>query len=335
MEIRLIGVALALAVCIVTVHSTDLFDPDDFDQFGRKLEDLRTRLKLPGMAAVILKGQKVVWTQGFGFADLEKGIPATPDTPFHLASVTKTYASTILLHLVGQGELNLDDPVSKYGIELQSRGTITVRHLFSQTSEGTPGARYKYSGDRYSLLDRVIQDITGKSFATNLQELIIDPLGLDNTAAHSQDLAVPLAKPYTYSRKGGFTVGQYPDHFSSAAGLMASVMDIARYDIALDQHRFIGPEIQQLAWSPTVSTHGKKLPYGLGWFSQSYRGTRLIWHYGWWPPHVSSLYLKVPEQDLSFIILGNTEGLSKGFGLHRGNVLRSPAARLFLQTFVF
>jgi CubicO group peptidase (beta-lactamase class C family) len=158
---------------------------------------------------------------------------------------------------------------------------------------------------------------------------------LHNTAADPQDLAVPLAKPYTYSRKGAFALGRYPDHFSAAAGLMASVMDIAGYDIALDQHRFIGPQTQQLAWTPSLSIRGRNLPYGLGWFTQNYKGTRLIWHYGWWPPHVSSLYLKVPELGLSFIILANTEALSRGFGLHRGNVLRSPAARLFLQAFVF
>ena len=328
MEVRMMGVLLAFTVCIAAVHSDDPFDP------GRELEDLRDRLKLPGMAVAIVKDQQVVWAEGFGFADLENGIPATPATPFHLASVTKTYASTILMGLVEGGDLDLDDPVSEYGIELQARGTITVCHLFSHTSEEAPGARYKYSGDRYSLLDRVIQSVTGRSLAANLQETIIEPLGLNNTAADPRDLSAPLARPYTYSRKEGFVVGSYPEHFSSAAGLLASAADIARYDIALDRHRFIRPETRELAWSPTVSTRGKQLPYGLGWFTQSYRGTRLVWHYGWWPPHVSSLYLKVPEQGLSFIILGNTDALSRGFGLHRGNVLRSPAARLFLRTFV-
>jgi CubicO group peptidase (beta-lactamase class C family) len=286
------------------------------------------------MAAAIVKDQQVVWAEGFGYADLDNGVPATENTPFHLASVTKTYASTILMRLVERGDLDLDDPVSAYGIQLAGRGTITVGHLFSHTSEGDPGARYRYSGDRYGLLDRVIQGVTGESFAANLEQIILDPLGLKNTAADPQELSVTLARPYTYSRKAGFIPGKYPEHFSSAAGLMASVADIARYDIALDQHRFIRPETQELAWSPMVSTRGKKLPYGLGWFSQRYRGTRLIWHYGWWPPHVSSLYLKVPEHQISFIILGNTDALSRGFALHRGNVLKSPAARLFLQNFV-
>jgi CubicO group peptidase (beta-lactamase class C family) len=130
-------------------------------------------------------------------------------------------------------------------------------------------------------------------------------------------------------------LGQDPLRFSSAAGLMTSVLDAANFDIALDEHRFIRAETQDLAWTPMVSTTGRKLPYGLGWFIQTNRRIRLIWHYGWWPPHVSSLYLKVPEYNLSFIIFANSEGLSAKFNLHRGDVLRSPAAKLFLKTFVF
>jgi CubicO group peptidase (beta-lactamase class C family) len=333
---RFVMLLLSFSVFVAAVgYSGDPADQDQLDLFGRELEDLRGKLRLPGMAAAIVKNRKVVWVQGFGYADLENGIEVTPDTPFRLASVTKTYASTILMRLVEQGHLDLDDPVSKFGIELQSRGTITVRHLFSHTSEGNPGSSYKYSGDRYSLLDRVVEHTTGRSFAVNLEELIITPLGLKNTAVGAEGLAVPLAKPYSFTKDQGFRLGKYPQHFSSAAGLMASVTDVATFDVALDQHRFIGPETQDLAWMPTVSTRGRILPYGLGWFSQTCRGTRLVWHYGWWPPHVSSLYLKVPEHNLSFIILANSDALSAKFKLDRGNVLRSPAAKLFLKTFVF
>jgi CubicO group peptidase (beta-lactamase class C family) len=326
---------MALSVCASAAFADASLDRDQLIRFGIDLEKLRDKLRLPGMAAVILKEQKIVWAQGFGYADLENEIPATPDTPFHLASLTKPYASTILMGLVEQGTLDLDDPVSKFGIQLESRGTISVRHLFSHTSEGNPGIRFKYNGDRYSLLDRVIQQITGKSFAANMEELIINPLELKNTAAGVEELTVALAKPYSYSRKNGFTLGKYPEHFSSAAGLMASVADIAAFDIALDQQRFIRSETRELAWRPAQAVTGKALPYGLGWFVQEAKGIRLIWHYGWWPPHVSGLYLKVPDQSLSFIILANTDGLSANFGLHRGNVLRSPAAKLFLKNFLF
>src|SRR5262245_52483241 len=88
--------------------------PDDkkqLDRFEKQVEDLRRLLVIPGLSAVILKDQKVIWAKGFGFADLEKQVPATPNTLYHVASLTKTLAATRLLQLVEQGKLSLDDPM--------------------------------------------------------------------------------------------------------------------------------------------------------------------------------------------------------------------------------
>src|ERR1044071_9472858 len=68
-------------------------DEQRLARFEKQADELRTLLKIPGMSAVIVKDQKVLWAKGFGFADLEKRVPATPDTLFHLASVTKTFAA--------------------------------------------------------------------------------------------------------------------------------------------------------------------------------------------------------------------------------------------------
>lgn len=121
---------------------------------------------------------------------------------------------------------------------------------------------------------------------------------------------------------------------STAAGLMASVLDMAKYDIAVDQHRFLTKETQQLAFTPFTSTKGEALPYGLGWFTQDYKGTRLIWHYGYWTGN-SSLILKVPERNLTFIVMANTDNLSRPTDLGAGDVLSSPVGLAFLKTFIF
>ncbi|HEX8847823.1 MAG TPA: serine hydrolase domain-containing protein, partial [Pyrinomonadaceae bacterium] len=113
------------------------------------LENLRQELKIPAYSAAIVKDQKVLWAKGFGYADVENKIPATEHTPYHLASLTKTFASTILMQLVQEGKIKLDDPVSKYGITLESDGVIRVRHLLSHTSEGNPGEQYRYNGNRF------------------------------------------------------------------------------------------------------------------------------------------------------------------------------------------
>lgn len=468
----------------VTQHAATLND-QRFAHLEQLLEGLRRQLKIPGMSCAVVKDQKVVWAKGFGLADVENKIPATEHTSYHLASLTKTFASTILMQLVQDGKVKLDDPVSKYGILLESEGVIRVKHLFSHTSEGNPGEHYSYNGNRFAELDKVIQKASGKSFAELLIANILDPLELDETAlnvpptsrtasigsaeqesedevkaaviglfaafnsgsidqierylapqqnffgrdgglltrfveteelrsdfrkgiklnlkvqeleaavygnsalttcfyakavtlpnGHVRDdgtfrlslfwnkqrngwklihaheslltgslitkrhqqrfdkVSKTLAQPYELDKQFNVVKGKYPNHFSVSAGLMSSVLDMAKYDIAIDQNRFVTKATQQLAFTPMVSTKGENLPYGLGWFTQSYRGTRLIWHYGYWTCN-SSLILKVPDRNITFIAMANTDNLSRSTDLGAGDVTSSSVGVAFLKTFIF
>src|SRR5688500_7862687 len=187
-------VALILTVAVLVqplfVRATgaqkpDRMEPSESARIARLetlLDSLRQELQIPAYSAAIVKNQKVIWAKGFGYADVENKIPATEHTAYHLASLTKTFASTILMQLVQEGKVKLDDPVSKYGILLESEGVIRVKHLFSHTSEGNPGERYSYNGDRFGELDKVVQKAAGKSFAELLISNILDPLELSETA---------------------------------------------------------------------------------------------------------------------------------------------------------
>src|SRR5687767_11452361 len=450
-----------------------------------QLESLRQELKIPAYSAAIVKDQKMIWAKGFGFADVENKIPATEHTAYHLASLTKTFGSTILMQLVQDGKIKLDDPASKYGITLESPGVITVRHLFSHTSEGNPGEQYRYNGNRFGELDKVVERASGKSFGELLIANILDPLGMNETApnvprivgtkspnaageaaepevkaavmdviagfnsgnvdqidrrlalrqnrfqgeggfltsfidatelrsafqagfklkfevqnleaavygdsavatffmggtitppnapprtegpwrssfvwnkqdgvwklVHAHQSALgramitekhqqrfdtvvkTLAQPYALNREFKITKISYPQGFSTSAGLMSTVLDMAKYDIAIDQNKFLTKETQQLAFTPTVSTKGEPLPYGLGWFTQNYKGTKLLWHYGYWTGN-SSFILKVPEQNITFIIMANSDNLSRPTDLGSGDALSSPVGMAFLKTFIF
>src|SRR5205814_8480949 len=127
-------------------------------------------------------GTDIVWSRGFGKADVAHDIAADPQTEYHLASLTKTFASTIVLQLVEERKVSLDDPVSMYGIVLSSPGVIRVRHLLTHTSEGAPGSHYAYNGDRFSLLDSVIAHGAGEPFAARLARRILKPLHFERTA---------------------------------------------------------------------------------------------------------------------------------------------------------
>lgn len=119
---------------------------------------------------------------------------------------------------------------------------------------------------------------------------------------------------------------------NTAAEVTTTVLDLAKFDIALDEGRLLGAESRERMWTPAVSNAGKTLPYALGWFVEEFAGRKVIWHYGSLPPCASALYVKVPAAELSFFLLACNERLS-AFAWDAEGVRASPFARAFLGTF--
>jgi CubicO group peptidase (beta-lactamase class C family) len=315
-------------------------------EFQAQLDRLRSGLAIPGMSAIVMLRDQVLWEGSLGLADIASQRPVTPTTQFHLASLTKTFASTIVLQLVEQGLVGLDDPVADYGINLQSSGVIRVRHLMSHTSEGVPGSEFHYNGDRFALLDQVIQRATNETFATRVVQRIITPLALQHTAPNPLNAASFAASgldapTYIAAMASGYGVDgsnhpipvAYPTLFSSAAGLVSTARDVASYSTALDAGQFLGNATRTLAYTPAVGAGNKTLPYGLGWFISTVSGHTLVWHYGYWTGN-SSLIIKEPSRGLTFVVLTNSDQLSARFNLGSGDLLSSTVAQAFVNAFV-
>jgi CubicO group peptidase (beta-lactamase class C family) len=118
---------------------------------------------------------------------------------------------------------------------------------------------------------------------------------------------------------------------STTGGLAASAPDVARFSIALDQGRLLNATSRAQAWTALLAPGGRRLPYGLGWFVQETRGHRIVWHYGH-GLEASSLIVKLPEREVTFVVLANSDGLSRWRGLgNRADIAASPAATLFLN----
>ena len=118
---------------------------------------------------------------------------------------------------------------------------------------------------------------------------------------------------------------------SATAGLVASAPDVARFSIALDEGRLLNETSRARAWEPPLAPDGRRLPYALGWFVQQSRGHKIVWHYGH-GLESSSLVVKIPDSRVTFVILANSDGLSRWRGLgDSADVRASPAAVLFLN----
>ena len=122
-----------------------------------------------------------------------------------------------------------------------------------------------------------------------------------------------------------------PITMSAEGGLVSTVRDLARLDAALDSTAILRQETLDRAWSPVTLPNGSVSPMGLGWFVQSHRGQRVVWHFGMIGNAYSSLLLKLPDQKITFILLANSDGLSNTFQLSSGNVTKSLFATVFLR----
>jgi CubicO group peptidase (beta-lactamase class C family) len=331
--------------------------PSTLGEFELQLEALRVRLAIPGMSAAIAHDGDIIWAAGFGHADSERGVPADTHSVYQLASLTKPYAATVALQLVDEGLLDLDAPLNELGVEMDGGDAIRVWHVLSHTTTSPPGTAYRYDAWLYGELGTVIAGVTGRPFSVELAERVIRPLGLRHTGPNPHDARGALAESGLDSSviKGNLVTGyarawgrrmwptgllgpmrpmDHPTAFHSSAGLVASAPDVARFSMALDEGRLLSDSLQARAWSPIVTQAGDTLPHGLGWFVQDHDGVRLLWYYGHWFGS-SSLIVKVPERRLTFVVLANSDGLSRWRSLgDHGDVLRSPAARLFLAAFV-
>jgi CubicO group peptidase (beta-lactamase class C family) len=318
--------------------------------FTRYLEPLRIQAGIPGLSAAITSEGRIIWESGLGFADVEAKVAAAPHTPYPVASITKTFTSTLLMQCTEQGRLNLDAPIRTYTTTVPD-ANATVRHVLAMASDAAAGSTYRYDGDRFTALTPVVEGCTGVAYRVALARQILDRLGMsDSVPGHDLEAVTDaasspfdpatltryravltrIAKPYAV-RNGRPTPSEYPPKgINAAAGLVSTVRDLARYDAAIDDHVLMSSSTQLAAWTPFRLASGRDAPYALGWFAQSTVAGRAVWHYGQWPTF-SSLILKLPDRGMTLILLANSDGLSSRFPLASGDVTVSPFARAFIQ----
>ncbi|HSK81080.1 MAG TPA: serine hydrolase domain-containing protein [Thermoanaerobaculia bacterium] len=310
----------------------------DVEAFARTVDELRGEMRIPGLSVAVARDGRILLSRGFGWSDVERQVAASPETLYPIGSITKTFTSTLMLQLVEQGRLDLEAPVSRH-VTWQVPADVHVRHVLSHTSEGEPGERFIYS-ERFNWLDNVVESATKGSFPLLLKEGVLQPAGLTNTFGGTGDGAADaaahpgLATPYVWE-DGRQVRSEFPPMgLHSSSGLHSTVLDLVAYSAALDDGRLLRAETRERAFSPTVSTQGGALPYGLGWFTQQVAGERVVWHGAWWPRAFSGMLLKVPEKRLTLAVLANSDALSAP-QLGASNALLFPIANAFLRSFAF
>ena len=315
--------------------------------FGQQLEQLRQDLNIPGMSALLIEGDRVIWKEGFGWANLELEIPASASTCYRIASCGKPVSAFMLIEMERAGKISLEQTLESYSIPVPKSHQITIRQVVNHTSTLPPGKRFQYNGKRFGFLDSLFHRVEGVSFGEVLYKYYIEPLGLTHTAPSTgnPDMPVDIADPrfvlaaenqavnYDYNEEGmpvrhGYTFG-----CGAPGGWFSSVEDYGSFLIAQDT--LLPKEWQDQLYTSTRPKDGKPFPMGLGWFVQEVIGHQVAWHWGWNPPGVSSLVIQDRTSGLKLVLFANSERLSQPFALHRGELLNSPAALVFFRSLVF
>ncbi len=223
----------------------------------------------PGVSIGLIHEQELIWSKGYGFADLEKKTPATPATAYRIASLSKLFTATAILQLRDAGKLQLDDPVAKWLPEFApahvepTHPTITIRHLLTHTSglprevEGTywndmkfpsreemeralnrmgvvgpPETEWKYSNVALSLAGYVVEKASGEPYADYVGRHILQPLGMSATRVIPPRDMPALATGYGRRVPGKpRRVEPFLDaaYMVPAANLASTVEDLARF----------------------------------------------------------------------------------------------------------
>jgi CubicO group peptidase (beta-lactamase class C family) len=337
--------ATLLLILVVATGNAQKTTQPDFTKVRAIINDAIDNHQLPSATITVVKDGKIIWEEGFGYADRENKRKATPHTPYASASITKTMTATALMKMQEQKLINIDSPVNKYlkGANLSSfkwdAGKATVRMIMSHTSGLTtfnfwcrtdsltclqmddevyrryavlvapPGKEFDYSNLGYGVLDHVIRDVSGRSYAEYMKQEVFEPLGMKNTFV--ADGPLPAGRAIRYAGGDAVQRMEFPYSHSYQAG--ASLAYTSAHDLALfamlhlndlkRKNALISPKSVN-AMQDTVARNGSD-HYGLGWWiSDDYYGYKS--HLAQGGTFVAQAWMRlIPSEDMAVIVLAN------------------------------
>jgi CubicO group peptidase (beta-lactamase class C family) len=297
----------------------------------------------PGAALAVIHDGAIVYERGYGMSNLEHGVSITPDSIFHVASMSKQFTATCVAILVSEGKLDLDADVRRYLPELPHYGpTITLRHMLHHTSglrdhwdlqhlagwrdddlitggdvleivarqkgvNFTPGAEWLYSNSGYSLLADVVQRTTGQTLRQFAEERIFGPLGMERTHFHDDhnEIVPGRTQAYVERKEGGYRISNPVFDTVGTTSLFTTVRDYFLWDQNFAHGQVGGAAIIQQLQTPGCLNHGVPHFYGFGLQVYEYRGVKMVEHSGG-DAGYRSHYLRLPEHHFSVVVLANT-----------------------------
>lgn len=252
----------------------------------------------PGATVLIMKDDSVIFSKGYGIADMNTGITTDENTFYNIASVSKQFSAIALIMLAEEGKLSLDDNLKKWFPHFKADffEKITLRHILSHSSgipdsrdrenrefvlsatdlesysyiayldslNFEPGVDYEYMNPTFQLMYSIVELASGMPFESFMREKIFNPAGMDETLYFEEGRFIPrMARGYLENRESGkfeeFDYGE-ESFFATKAdgGIYTSVMEFVKWEIALRNHLLVSEASLKEAQTPKIDI--KNLP---------------------------------------------------------------------------
>jgi CubicO group peptidase (beta-lactamase class C family) len=312
---------------------------------GRRIEQIIKSLMepgvSPGLTVAVQQDGKIVYSQGFGYANLEYNIENTPATIFHVASVSKQFTAFAIAMLADQGKLKLTDDIRKYLPELHDFGpVITIDHLIHHTSglrdqwsllmmagwrlddvitdkqimrlvskqkelNFSPGDEMLYCNTGFTLLAEIVNRVTGESFADWTKKNIFEPLQMKRTLFYVDHEMIVENRAYSYYQiPGGYKKSVLSFANAGATSLFTTVEDLSRWAVNFEKMTVGNSNVMEMMKQCFVLNNGDTIRYAFGQAFEKYKGLNSYSH-GGADAGYRSHFLRFPDQHFSVSVFSN------------------------------
>ena len=291
----------------------------------------------PGIAIAVSVDGETVWSEGFGYANLEHRVPMWPSVKFRVGSISKSLTAAAAARLVEDGRLDLDGPIQKYVPSFPEKARpITTRQLgghlagirhyqgdenFIRDPYATvldsltifaddpllhePGSAFAYTSYGFNLLSAVVEGAARQPFLDTMREAVFRPLGMRDTVA---DLVTPIIPGRTgyYVRDAGGSVVNAPwvnnSYKWAGGGFLSTTEDVLAFANAHLDDDFLNESSRKLLFTEQKTRDGEGVGYGFGWFIRTREdGRRLLSNSG---GSVGGTSLMVMEPASRVVVVG-------------------------------
>lgn len=335
-----------------TTGQTDILDTSQLDSYF----SINMPADEPGGAILIMKDDSIIFSKGYGLADLELKTKIDENTLFNIGSISKTFVSNAILMLQAEGKLSVEDNMAKYFPNFKNKAIadkVKIKHLITHTSglqdnretktdsifyltakdeenwypttqaedlNFEPGTHYEYSNPAYNALALIIEEVSGMKWQKYVADNIFKPSGM-TTSTITDGPHPETGVSHAYLKSNGDWIekdyGEEPT-FAAAGngGVWSSVNELAKYELALQEHKFISDSILEDSRTikPWPDWQDDTAPFiGWSWFiDKTTDGLKTVGHTGSQGGFLCN-YVTVPQKDITFIILCNTRRDVDGF----------------------